>query len=140
MLHQVLRWHHLVSHVDRYPTTNVAGLEADTLADGLFHAVTYLFTLAGLWLLWTVLTGSSPTPGGRRLVGFPLFGLGVFNVVEWTVNHQILGLHYVREGASHRLAWDLGFLAIGATMVVGGWLLQREAARVSPADRRTGAG
>lgn len=138
VLHQILQWHHLISEVDRYPTATVAGLKANTLADGLFHAVTYLFTLAGLWLLWTVLTESSLAPGGRRLTGLLLFGWGLFNVVEGTVNHEILGLHHVRESTDNELVWDLGFLAMGAAMLVGGWLLQREPPTASPADRRTG--
>ena len=136
VLHQILQWHHLVSHVERYPTTTVAGLEANTLADGLFHAATYLLTLAGLWLLWTVLTRSSIAPGGRRLIGLLLFGWGIFNLVEGTINHQILGLHHVREDTGNRLAWNLAFLAIGAAMMAGGWLLQREPARTSTAERR----
>ena len=42
VLHQILQWHHMVSHVDDYPVTTVAGLEANTLGDGLFHAATWL--------------------------------------------------------------------------------------------------
>ncbi|HEY8445710.1 MAG TPA: DUF2243 domain-containing protein, partial [Thermomicrobiales bacterium] len=45
VLHQILQWHHMVSSVSDYPTTTVAGLEANTLADGLFHAATYIFTV-----------------------------------------------------------------------------------------------
>ena len=37
VLHQILQWHHIVSDVDRYPVTTVAGLEINTLSDGLFH-------------------------------------------------------------------------------------------------------
>jgi hypothetical protein len=38
VLHQMLQWHHMVSDVRRYPVTTIAGLEINTLADGLFHA------------------------------------------------------------------------------------------------------
>jgi len=48
-------------------------------------------------------------------------------------NHEILGLHHVREGAGHRTAYDLGFLAVGALLILGGWLLARSGKRV--ADR-----
>ena len=37
VLHQLLQWHHMVSE-QRDPLT-VAGLEANTVADGAFHAV-----------------------------------------------------------------------------------------------------
>ena len=46
VLHQILQWHHMVSDV-RLPTTTVAGLEVNTLADGFFHAATWFFVLAG---------------------------------------------------------------------------------------------
>jgi uncharacterized membrane protein len=38
LLHEVLQWHHMVS--SEYPTNTVAGLEVNTLADGLFHIAT----------------------------------------------------------------------------------------------------
>jgi uncharacterized membrane protein len=37
VLHQVLQWHHMVSHVEDYPMTTLEGLEVNTFADGLFH-------------------------------------------------------------------------------------------------------
>ena len=45
--------------------------------------------------------------------------------VEGIVNHEILGLHHVREGAGHQTAYDVGFLFFGALLVLGGWLLAR---------------
>src|SRR4051795_2190475 len=39
LLHEVLQWHHMVS--SEYPTDTVAGLEVNTLADGLFHVATW---------------------------------------------------------------------------------------------------
>ena len=58
-----------------------------------------------------------------------LVGWGIFNVVEGIIDHQILGLHSFHEGSSE-LAWDLGFLAFGVALIIGGWLLAR--------DRETG--
>ena len=40
LLHQILQWHHMLTATDRYPSSTIVGLEANTLADGLFHAVT----------------------------------------------------------------------------------------------------
>ena len=40
VLHQILQWHHMVSSVSSAPVTTVAGLEANTLADGVFHLAT----------------------------------------------------------------------------------------------------
>ena len=47
VLHHLLQRHHVVSHVDAYPTDTVAGLQVNALADGFFHAVTWLVVLAG---------------------------------------------------------------------------------------------
>ena len=47
ILHQVLQWHHMISDVEKYPTTTVAGLQVNTLADGFFHLATWFLVLAG---------------------------------------------------------------------------------------------
>ena len=39
VLHQILQWHHMLTDTGDYPPTTIAGLEANTLADGLFHAL-----------------------------------------------------------------------------------------------------
>jgi uncharacterized membrane protein len=125
VLHQVLQWHHMVSHVDDYPTTTVAGLEANTLADGLFHIGTLLLTLVGIALLWDALRHNDRGWSTRTLVGLLLMGWGLLNVVEGIVDHHLLQLHHVREDAANQLAWDLAFLAWGVAMIIGGWLLAR---------------
>jgi uncharacterized membrane protein len=127
VFHQLLQWHHMVSHVDDYPTTTVAGLEANTLADGLFHAATWIFTVAGLGLLWSALRRPLGTWSTSAFGGLLLMGWGVFNLVEGIVDHHLLQVHHVREDADNRLAWDLAFLAWGAMMVAGGWVLARRA-------------
>lgn len=136
VFHQILQWHHMVSHVDRYPTTTVAGLEANTLGDGLFHAATWISTLAGLFLF----SGAVRCPDGawsnRALVGLLLTGWGAFNVVEGLVDHHLLELHHVRENTGNQLAWDLAFLIWGATMFVGGWRLAARPAHPPGDDSR----
>jgi uncharacterized membrane protein len=125
VLHQILQWHHMVSHVGRYPTTTVAGLEANTLADGLFHAATYVFTVAGFIVLWQTFKDPQLQWSGRAFVGLLLVGWGLFNLVEGIIDHHLLQIHHVKENSAHRTAWDLEFLAWGALMVVGGWWLAR---------------
>ena len=51
----------------------------------------------------------------------------MFNVVEGLIDHQLLGLHHVRDDLGGPLAWDLGFLAFGVLLVVGGLALARSA-------------
>lgn len=120
VFHQVLQWHHLVSA--DYPPTSVASLELNTLTDGLFHVLAYAFTLAGLWLLWRVNRPPNRRPSTSAFVGAMLMGWGIFNLVEGIIDHHLLGIHHVRPGPN-QLAWDLGFLAWGVAMLVGGWWL-----------------
>jgi uncharacterized membrane protein len=42
VLHQLLQWHHMLTSHGDYPATTVAGLEVNTIGDGLFHASTWL--------------------------------------------------------------------------------------------------
>jgi uncharacterized membrane protein len=125
VLHQILQWHHMLSSEGGYPTKTVAGLEANTLADGLFHASTWIAVAVGIWLLWRRADEWRWAASGRALLGWMLVGWGLFNLVEGIVDHQLLGLHHVRENTGHQTAWDMGFLAFGALLVLGGWALTR---------------
>ncbi len=120
VLHQILQWHHLLTSEGGHPATTVAGLEANTLADGLFHAATWLATLAGVALVWT----SGYRAPLRSLLGLALIGWGAFNIVEGLVDHHLLSLHHVKEGHDE-LIFDLGFLALGAELIAGGSALAR---------------
>lgn len=122
VLHQILQWHHLVT-VD-YPATTLENLELNTLMDGLFHAFTYILTLAGLFVLWLATKETNFRPSTASFIGAMLMGWGIFNLVEGIIDHHILAIHHVRPGPN-QLGWDLTFLAWGALMLVGGWLLTR---------------
>jgi uncharacterized membrane protein len=131
VLHQILQWHHMLTSTDSdnlglrdYPATTVAGLEVNTLWDGLFHASTWLFVAVGLGLLWRAWQQRQAPRAGRSLVGLLLAGWGVFNLVEGIVDHHLLAIHHVRPG-DYELLFDLGFLALGAVLLAGGWALYR---------------
>ena len=123
VLHQLLQWHHLISSTAKGPMNTVAGLEANTLADGLFHTATWLLTAAGVWWLWRNVSHRRVALD-RQFFGWLLFGWGLFNVLDEVVFHALLDLHHVREG-NNELAYDMGFLAIGIAQLVVGWLLTR---------------
>ena len=129
LLHQILQWHHMLTSEGRYPDSTIAGLETNTLADGLFHAAAWVAVVAGGLMLWRRTREVPHLMNGRALVGWTLAGWGAFNVVEGLVDHHILGIHHVREDADQTV-WDLAFLAFGALLLVGGWLLARTAAPV----------
>jgi uncharacterized membrane protein len=127
VFHQILQWHHMLTSAG-YPPTSVANLNLNTLADGLFHAATYLFTLIGLTVLWRASTRNGVIWSARDLIGAILIGWGMFNLVEGLINHQLLGLHHVRDDlppGPATLGWDLGFLAWGVLMLASGWWLTR---------------
>jgi uncharacterized membrane protein len=130
LLHQILQWHHMLTSEGSYPRTTVAGLETNTLWDGVFHAATWVTVAVGIYILWRRTTDWRSAISGRAFVGWLLVGWGLFNLVEGVVDHHILTIHHVREGANvNETAWDLTFLAIGALLVVGGWLLARSGER-----------
>ena len=52
-----------------------------------------------------------------------LVGWGAFNVVEGVIDHQILGIHHVRDDLGGPLGWDLGFLASGLILTALGWVV-----------------
>jgi uncharacterized membrane protein len=141
VLHQVLQWHHMLTA--EHPATTVAGLELNTLADGLFHVGTWVAVAVGLgWLLLAWRRGAAP-PGPRWALGLLLVGWGLFNLVEGAINHHLLGVHHVRDDLGGPLAWDLGFLAFGALLVVVGGVLVRADLAGRPhgqAGRATAAG
>lgn len=129
VLHQLLQWHHMAS--SWHPVEDVQSLRFNTLLDGLFHAATYLFVVAGLVMLWRAAHRRHIAWSTRQLVGSMLLGFGLFNTVEGLVNHLILGLHHVNETVPREqwLAWDLGFLASGIAMIVVGWAVLRAGRR-----------
>ncbi|AUS99791.1 hypothetical protein CLI64_04955 [Nostoc sp. CENA543] len=120
LLHQILQWHHMLSSVR--PLTTNPNFDLNMVWDGLFHALDWVLTVIGVGLLWRAggradVVWSSSTFGGSLLIG-----AGLFNLVEGVIDHQILGIHHVKPG-TNQLAWDLGFLALGALLVVGGWIV-----------------
>ena len=126
VLHQILQWHHMLTSTGDYPATTVVGLEDNTLADGLFHALTFVASLTGLFMLWRAVRKGAVL-AGRHLVGLMLAGWGLFNLVEGVIDHQILTVHHVNP--DNVVLWDTLFLVLGAVLVLGGWALARSGER-----------
>jgi len=51
------------------------------------------------------------------------------NIVERLIDHQILGVHHVRDDLDGQLSWDIGFLIFGVLLIVGGWSLHKAGLR-----------
>lgn len=104
LIHQILQWHHLLSAID---SDNV---RLQVMADGLFHALMYVLTLAGLWLLWRA-------AGTARVAAVPLLvsmlaGFGAWHLLDAVLSHWILGIHRLRMDSTTPLFWDLLWLAV----------------------------
>ncbi len=121
VIHQLLGWHHMLS--GWYPPDTPENLHRNMIGDGLFHLFCLVLVLVGVVLL----NRAAPLPA-RALAGGLLGGWGVFNLVEGTVDHLVLGVHHVRHGPDE-LAWDLGFLALGAVLALVGFGMARSAYR-----------
>ena len=115
------------------PSGTVAGLEANTLADGFFHLATWVLVALAMTLTVRAWRAGRLAPPWRFHIGLLLAGWGAFNLVEGLVDHQILGLHHVRDDIGAPLGWDLAFLAFGAALVGAGIALTRRSPR--PAAR-----
>jgi uncharacterized membrane protein len=121
----------MLSAVD--PPTTMASMRRNMRADGLFHAATWLCTVLGVIALWRNTPSGAAAIPGWVLVGDVVFGWGVFNLVEGLLDHEIFGLHHVREGA-RSASYDLTFLLLGGLefIVLGLWLRSIRRARARP--------
>lgn len=143
LLHQILRWHHLLSSTDQdrvgvkfYDPRTVPGLQMNTVWDGFFHALCWILVLAGLGVLYGRVTHERRAVWTSRVLwGWVLFGWGLFNIVEGLLNHQILGIHHVRAG-DHQGWWDAAFLALGVLLLAAGHLVRRGGRSVDPSAPR----
>lgn len=135
ILHQVLQWHHMLS--SWYPINSIDNLTLNTFWDGIFHSTTYLFVVAGLFILWRTARRTHLFWSSKLLIGSMLIGFGAFNLTEGLVDHHLLGLHHVNETVARRywVYWDLAFLAWGAAMLAGGWWLLQSRQRDKAALR-----
>jgi uncharacterized membrane protein len=121
VLHQLLAWHHFY---DR--STPTVGL----VSDGLFHLLSTTILVIGIIQL-VERRHTTPDPPRLALAGI-LLGAGGFNLYDGTIQHKLLGLHQVREGAPNNLPYDLAFLAIAAALALTGALLLRPTREPSP--------
>lgn len=123
VLHQILQWHHMLSNIR--PLTTISNIDLNMLWDGLFHAFDWVVTFVGIVLLWQAVKRDDVIKSSKTFFGSLIIGFGLFNLVEGLIDHQILGIHHVKSGPN-QLAWDLGFLAVGALLVaIGTLMIQR---------------
>lgn len=129
VLHQLLQWHHMLS-VDRSPDSH-EGLSLNVVADGFFHVGAWLVVALAAVLTYRHWNQGVATLPRLEQAGLVLLGWGVFNLVEGTVNHHLLGVHHVRDDLGGPLVWDLGFIVASLVLVVLGGLMIRQGMRTT---------
>jgi uncharacterized membrane protein len=90
-----------------------------------------VFVAAAMLMTVTAWQRRELAPPWRSHLGMLLAGWGVFNVVEGLIDHQILGIHHVRDDLGAPLGWDLAFLALGVLLVVVGLALAMSGQRIA---------
>jgi uncharacterized membrane protein len=104
-------------------------MQVNMVWDGLLHAVVWLVTLVGVFVLWSAASHRERIPGRREFVGRLLYGWSWFNLVEGLLDHQLLGVHYVRQAANYT-GYNLIFLAMeGVGLLLVGGLRMRTGGR-----------
>lgn len=125
VLHQLLQWHHLLSATEDHPAGTIAGLEANVVADGLFHVAAWFVVLVGSLLTVRAWRSGRLAPPWRVQIGLLLCGWGAFNLAEGLVDHHLLRVHHVRDDVVDPMWWDVGFLVVSAGLVLTGLTLTR---------------
>jgi len=121
--HQILQWHNMLSA--KIPPNDLVSAKINMYWDGLFHAAVWMLTVIGLFLLWRTGQRRDVPWSGRTFLGALSLGWGLFNVIEGTLDHQLLGIHHVFEYTTNKLPWDISYLVFGVVMLVIGSILIR---------------
>jgi uncharacterized membrane protein len=112
LLHQLLRWHHF------YTDGGATGL----ITDGIFHVFSTAALVAGLLMMWR-----RDIRPGQSMYGGILIGAGGFNLYDGTIQHKLLKLHEVREGAHPETPYDVVFIGVALAILLAGIWLRRSA-------------
>jgi uncharacterized membrane protein len=124
LLHQILEWHNMGSSV--VPPTTMDGMRRNMVWDGEFHAVVWVITLVGIYLLLADARRGLPLPSARAFTGQLVLGWGIFNIVEGILDHHVLSLHHVRDLPIHVPTYDWAFLLVaGVGFILIGWAVAR---------------
>jgi uncharacterized membrane protein len=104
VFHQILHWHHFY---------DLGTSDLGLVSDGLFHALSWFATIAGLFLLADLRRRGALH--GARWAGGVLVGAGAFQLYDGTVHHKLLGIHeirYVEDVTPYDLVWNLSAAAL----------------------------
>jgi len=124
VFHEILHWHAFYTG---------SGRDVGLVWDGLFHAAASLLLAAALVCL--VRAAFLHRLPRRFVAGGVLTGAGGFNLFDGVVDHKILRIHQIREGAPNLLPYDVTWI-VGSCLLlgVGLVLLRRSRPGAPPVD------
>ena len=128
LFHQILQLHSMLSA--RLPQDVLINVKISMVWDGLFHAFTWMMTVAGLAMLWHAGKREDVPWNGKVMWGGLLLGWGIFNLVEGLIDHHFLGVHHVVERLGLSV-YDYIFLGSGVIFILIGIWLTRSADKKS---------
>jgi uncharacterized membrane protein len=117
IFHQILQTHSMLS--GKLGLDDLTAVKTSMFWDGIFHAFTWLTTVAGLALLWRAGMRRDVPWAGKTLIYAQLLGWGGFNIVEGVLDHHVLHAHHVVERLGVSM-YDYAFLAASIVLVVIG--------------------
>ena len=123
LFHQILQLHNMLSN--RVVRDTLVHEQINMVWDGFFHAFTWTVVALGILFLWRAVKTRGVLLSGKALWGAILLGWGLFNLVEGTIDHEILQVHHVYQNGNH-LLWDMVFLAAGLALLLTGLVITRQ--------------
>ncbi len=121
VLHQILQIHEMLSN--KIDATNYIGKSVNMFWDGIFHLFCFIVVFAGIILLWRLMKRSDVDRSGNLFAAGLIGGWGLFNLIEGTIDHQILKLHNVVEFATDHTIGNYGFLCVSVVMLIVSFVL-----------------
>ncbi|PIQ20399.1 MAG: hypothetical protein COW65_15220 [Cytophagales bacterium CG18_big_fil_WC_8_21_14_2_50_42_9] len=124
VLHQILQWHQMLSNQIIPNTFETKSI--NMFWDGIFEAVTWVFTFIGILLLWQSRRRPDLHLSNLLFTGGLIAGWGIFNLMDSIFNHYLFRFHNVRENVAEVAAWNLGFLILSLAMILLGGLMMKQ--------------
>lgn len=111
IFHQMLGWHHFYDRA----TTSVG-----VFSDGIFHAVSWFATVAGLFLFADIKRRG--TFQFKSWLGGLLFGAGLFNLYDGTIQHKVMRIHQIRY-VDNLIYYDITMIVTASVLTIAGIIL-----------------
>lgn len=111
VFHQILHWHHFY---------DLSTMDIGLVSDGLFHALSWFATIAGLFMLADLRRRRALV--WTRWTGGALLGAGFFQLYDGTVQHKLLGVHQIRY-VDDLLLYDIVWNTTALVMIAAGTAL-----------------